>query len=640
MAKAKKEAPVIAAKVQDTGMPKLNSSFNWGPVVVMALTALVYANAVTNGFTNFDDDFYVFKNPFLQDHSLQGIKAIFSSFYVGNYHPLTTLTYLFEYTFFGLNPVSYHLINVALHVLNAWLAYKVTEQLSGKQVTAFVVAVLFAIHPMHVESVAWVSERKDVLYAFFYLLSLRYYLKYLSAGYALKYFFIALLFFTASLLSKSAAVTLPVLLVAIDIYKGRKINARSLIEKAPCFILSIIFGIVALMSQKAGGAIRDLSASHTIAERFFIFSYGLASYIVRLVAPVGLSAMHYLHSTHGGALPWAYYASVPFLAVTAWLVARPSRYRKDIVFGVLFFLITISVMLQVIAVGSAITAERYTYIPYIGLFYIAGQWVANNINGLRKNIITGTGIIIILIFSALTWSRIGVWKDGDTLFTDAIAKDPTAYFGYWMRGNLKNSEGKYEEALQDYTDAIRLNPEFEDLYYDRGHASFETGNTPAAIKDYTKAIENNPKMAEAYNDRGWALYKSGDTAVAMADFSKAININPGLAEAYNNRGSVYYAAGNLDAALPDFDKAIALKPGYDLPYFNRAVLKANKREFKQALEDFDILITLKPENNAAIYSRGLVKYNLNDKAGACEDWQKAAQAGSEPANQLLQQYCH
>lgn len=608
-------------------------------IAVMAFTALLYANALTNGFTNYDDDFYILKNPFLADHSFNGIKAVFSSFYVGNYHPLTTLTFLFEYTFFGLNPLPYHFTNVLLHVLNTWLVFRVVLQLSGKQVTALVAAVLFAAHPLHVESVAWVSERKDVLYTFFYLLSIHWYLLYTQADYKPRRYIIALLLFLASLLSKSAAVTLPVLLLAIDIYKGRKIAGKAIIDKIPFFILSLTFGIIAIMSQKAGGAIRDLSAIHSFTERIFIFTYGLSSYLVWLVLPVRLSAMHFLHNMHGGALPWEYYASLPFLLLVGWCILRPSRYRKELVFGAAFFIITISVMLQIIAVGGAVTAERYTYVPYIGFFYVAGQWIAEHINTNRRSLLLIAGSTLLLIFSAITWNRIGVWKSGDTLFTDAIQKDPEAYFGYWMRGNLESGEARYEEALADYNNAIKFNPDFEDLYYDRGHAYFETGQPAQAIKDYTMAITLKPDMAQAYNDRGWAGFKTGDTSNAITDIDRAISLDPALADAYNNRGAIHYSSGNFDKALPDFDKAIELRPAFNLAYFNRAVLRANKRDFQGALADFDALLAIKPDDYNALYSRGLVKYNLKDNTGACADWNAAAAGGNQQAGQLLQQYC-
>ncbi len=615
------------------------SRAKWVPFAIMALAALVYSNALANGFTNFDDDFYILKNPFLRDFSWEGLKAIFTSFYTANYHPLTTLTYWIEFHFAGLNPFPYHLLNVALHIANTWLVYKLVQQLSGKQVTAIVVSVLFAIHPMHVESVAWISERKDVLYTCFYLLALIAYTRPGSEGSKTTNYIYTTIFFLLALLSKSAAVTLPVLLVAIDIYKGKKVGVQSLLAKAPLFILAFTFGIVAIMSQKEAGALRHLAEMHTLTERFFFIAYGLASYFVRLVAPLQLSAMHNYPIANGGLLPWVVYASLPFLALLGWLAYRWKAYRREVIFGLSFFIITISVMLQVVAVGSALTSERYTYVPYIGLFYIIGQYIANVIDGNQRSLVIGLGAAATVLFCGLSWARIGVWKDGYTLFADVIEKNPDYYFGYWMRGNLNNGDGRAEAAIQDYSDAIRLNPGFEDLYYDRGHAFMDANNPQAAIKDYNQAISINPKMAEALNDRGWAYYKAGKKDVAVADINQSLVINPSLAEAYNNRGSIYYEAGDMAAALPEFNKAIQVKPDFEMAYLNRAALKANAKDFRGAMDDYNLLEGLRPGDNTIYYNRGLVKMNLNDRNGACEDWSKAAGMGNNMAGELLNKFC-
>ncbi len=234
-----KAKPVAAAVSADTQVLP-----SWTPIAIAAFTALLYLHSLPNNFTVFDDDVYIINNPFLKDFSARGIWAIVTSFYSSNYHPFTTLTWFFEYNLFGLNPLPFHLVNTALHVLNTWLVYKLAANLSGRQVTAAVVALLFGVHPMHVESVAWISERKDVLYAAFYLSSLLVYLRYTAQGYRQKDYVGTLLLFGASLLSKSAAVTLPVLLLAIDIYKGRKMDARAITEKIPFFVLSVVFGII------------------------------------------------------------------------------------------------------------------------------------------------------------------------------------------------------------------------------------------------------------------------------------------------------------------------------------------------------------------------------------------------------------
>ncbi|MDD4215450.1 MAG: glycosyltransferase family 39 protein, partial [Bacteroidales bacterium] len=218
----------------------------WIIYAILAVTAIMYSRALFNGFASLDDDDYLFDNPFIKHFNFESLKEIFSSFYLGNYHPLTTLTYLFEYHIYGLNPLPFHVLNVLLHLVNVMLVYKLSEKLSGQRFTALLVSAFFALHPMHVESVAWISERKDVLYTLFYIASLLAYLKYLKQANKGRHYLICLSLFVLSLLSKSAAVTLPVLMIAIDFYKKRKPVLKMFLEKIPFLLLSLLFGILAL----------------------------------------------------------------------------------------------------------------------------------------------------------------------------------------------------------------------------------------------------------------------------------------------------------------------------------------------------------------------------------------------------------
>jgi len=612
-------------------------TYKWLSMAILAVTALIYSRALQNGITSMDDDYYILKNPYLKDFSAHGIKAIFTSFYSSNYHPLTTLTFWLEYHFFGTSPLPYHLLNVVLHVANTWLVLKFTEKLSGHKITALVVASLFALHPLHVESVAWISERKDVLYAFFYLVSLRYYLSYLTDTSNKKMYAATLLFFLCSLCAKSAAVTLPLLLVAIDIYKGRKITTASLIEKVPFFALSITFGILNIMAQKTGGALNNLMVSYGFINGIFLFTSGLAFYITHLVAPYGLSVMHYYPEVPHGVLPWMYYVSLPFLLLVVWLVIRKNVMRKEILFGSAFFLITISVMLQVISVGSALTAERYTYLSYIGLFYIAGQWLAANQK--QRQLANAIFIALIAVFSMITWNRIATWKDDRTIYTDIIEKNPDVYYGYWLMGNLDKEEDNKVDALDNYTHAIALNPKFEDSWYNRGNIYLSMGNFQSAIDDYSHAIAINKRSAEAYNNRGWASFSMGNTAAAMADYSSAIALKPQYADAYNNRGWGYEKMGNPAAAIADYTSAIKANPAFVKPLYNRAAINARAGNFAAAMPDYDQLIKLHPDDAIAYQLRGLTWHNLKETAKACSDWKRSVELGNQQAVQMLGQYC-
>jgi len=617
----------------------------WAPIAagaaILAFTALLYVKAIGNGFTFMDDDFYILNNPFIRNFSWKGVVAIFTSFNNYNYHPITTLTDMFIYRWFGLDPLPYHLLNVLLHLLNVWLVYVFTEKISGRKMTGLVVALLFAVHPLHVESVAWVSERKDVSYTAFYLAALIIYLRYLYSGQQAKYYALALLLFLASLFSKSAAVTLPVLLVAIDAYKGRKRDARALLEKIPFLLLSIVFGILAIKSQGSGGAINDISLYFNFVNRFFLFTSGIAFYVIKLVFPFDLNALHFFPYLAGNILPWYYYLSLPFLVMLAWLIARKNTYRMDIVFGSSFFLITISVMLQIVPVGASLVAERYTYVPYIGLFYIAGQWIADNYLQ-RKKIIVPVFSAVIVVFTIQSWLRIDVWKDTNTLFTDIVEKNP----GNWRDGMVYNSWGDFEKyygdnkaALQKYSEAVRLFPRYPLAYYNRGNIYEETGDIRSALSDFDNAVKLNPGHANYYNSRGWAYYQLGNKQAAVVDYNEALSIDPNFPEAYNNRGWAYYESGDLKSSANDFSKAIMVAPGYAKPYYNRAMIRVKSGDMAGAVEDYNSLIMLNGDDALAYYNRGIIRMNQKNMQGACADWKKSVELGNKEAEDMLRGYC-
>ena len=610
------------------------------PWAIMLVTAIVYSKAIHFELTNFDDDFYINKNPFLRDFSLSGVKAIFSSFYTSNYHPFTTLTFLLEYHFRGVDPLSYHVINVCLHVINTGLVFLLAKRLSGNQVTAIVVASLFGLHPMHVESVAWVSERKDVLYSAFYLLSLIAYLKFRDTA-KWGYYALCLTLFLCSLFSKSAAVTLPVLLVAIDWYRGQNPSIKRLLPMAPFWALSLFFGILNIMAQTAGGAINDVLATYNLFNRFFLFTGGIGYYLFSLVLPVNLCAMHFFPNLNHGLLPWAFYASLPFDAVVLYFLFRKGgSARKDRVFGVAFFLIAVSVMLQIKAFGSAYASERYTYIPYIGLFYIVGQWMSVRLEKAGSGLMIWGGFgAVLLTFGALTINRMGYWENGVTLFTDVVDQYPDQFIGYWLRGNLLKQAGDADAAFRDYSKAIALNPKDEDSHFNRGKIFDERGDFAHAIKDYDVAIRLDPKKADAYNNRGWAYFEQGDTTTALRNFDTSLSLDPKFAEAYNNRGWVNYVVGNKEAAFSDFSNAIKYKPEFLKSYFNRALVSKQLGHFTAARDDYSRVLQINAQSPDAWFQRGVSELNLGDTASACADWHHARELGMADAGKAIAAFC-
>lgn len=502
----------------------------WLLAGILLITFIAFANTLKNDFiTNWDDNTYIINNNDIKNLSFEGIKNLLTGYHIGNYHPLTMLSFAIEYKLFGLNPRAFHFFNLLFHLINVWLVYRFIILLSKRTEVAAIVAVLFAIHPMHVESVSWISERKDVLYAMFYLASLITYLKYTNSNQK-KYLNYSVLFFLLSLLSKSMAVTLPAILILLDYYLDRKPERKTIIEKIPYILLSLVFGLLALKSQGESGAI-SLAPQFELFDRLFIAGNALLTYCVKLILPINLSAMYDYPVKTNDLLPWIYYLS-PFILIAIFLaIIKISTNRKDTIFGTLFFLSTISLVIQVIPFGRAIVADRYTYIPYIGLFYIIGQFYCVIIDSKTdilkrlKPYIKNTAIGIALLLAVLTLNRNKVWKNGLTLFEDVIKKNPNIGYAYFARAEAKDDIKDYHGAISDFTEAIRFDPTFMDAYLNRGVMRHYVGDNPGAIADFTKAIELNPGNAALYMNRGLCKLDLRSRQEACLDFEKAASLN-------------------------------------------------------------------------------------------------------------------
>jgi len=500
------------------------------------------------------------------------------------------------------------------------------------------------------------------------------YLKYLKSGLNTKFFIFCLAFFILSLLSKPAAVTLPVLLLAIDFYKKRKPGTKMFLEKTPFFALSVLFGILVIMAQQS--IMRDVSIySFSFMDKIFLFTYTIAFYVVKLIVPFHLSAWHYYPDVNGGTLPWQFYASLPVVALLVWLTVRRTSFLREKIFGVCFFLIVISVMLQIIGVGVAITAERYTYLSYIGLFYIAGQWITSIQKPAFRKPVLIICTMAVLVFSYLSWDRIRVWKDGNSLFTDVIKKYPDSFHAYCIRGKFKyeytkdyqgalqdfnkslqlyptyyeclisrgtlliNEIKDYATALHDWNLAIQLNPEVAKSYNYRGIAYANLNDLGSALKDFNTTLQMDTVNAEAYNNRGMVFDKMNDTAAALKDFNKATLINPGMNNAYYNKGMLKARIGNLAGALEDITKAISLNDDDDLAYRNRAAIRFMMNDYSGSLEDCNNAIKINPKDSIALFNRGQTRLNLNDTSGACNDWNQAYSLGYTAAGDALTRFC-
>lgn len=502
--------------------------------ILVLITTSIYYKSLSNDFVRWDDPEYVTRNPdirtFHGDSLNITFKNTFTSYVRGNYHPLTMLSYCVDYNMYKLNPKPYHRNNLILHILNTLLVFCFIWLLTQKKWVAVITALLFSVHPMHVESVAWISERKDVLYSFFYLAALCTYVLYLKKEkWKWLFYSMAFLLFFLGVISKAMAVSLPIVFIAIDYFSDRKINLKTILEKVPFIILAFIFGYIAIKAQESINAI-STTTDYGLFDRILFTCYALVMYIWKFFAPFNLSCYYDYPVKQEGVYPAIVYIAPLIILTFAFLIFRSIKFGKYVLFGIAFFLITIALVLQVLPVGGAIIADRYTYLPYIGLFFILAQWINNLLENRHeklkdfKNISIVILTLVVVVFSYLTIQRCKVWKDTITLFTDAIEKFDESPQSFQARGDAYSIKKQYDKALVDFNRAIQLKHDYSDAYYNRGLVYYYLGQYEKAIDDCTSAIQYNPTLAIAYYNRAGYYFTLQKYQLALDDALKAKQI--------------------------------------------------------------------------------------------------------------------
>jgi protein O-mannosyl-transferase len=626
--KVGKKNPSTTAKDTNSERWKYYSALT----IILILSFIIYLPVLQNSFV-WDDDFYIKNNPLIYSINLN---EFFTQYVMGNYHPVTMLTLAIEYQFFGLNATGYHAVNLLLHLLNVLLVFYTVFLLSNKIGVALVASLLFGIHPMHVESIAWAVELKDLLYTFFFLLSYFFYLKYLIDPQK-KNYTLSLLLFLVSLLSKAMAASLPIVLILTDYFKGRKINGKIFLEKIPFFLLSITFGIVAILAQQSSGATDIIDFA--FPQRILFACYGFISYLVKLIFPLQLSAFYPYPVNGGENIPiYLYVYLILFISLVV-SVIYSLRFTKKIFFCLAFFTATVFLVLQLLPVGKTIMADRYSYISSIGIFYLAGE----GFHLLWSKKLKSTAIILlsifIVFFSVKTYARCGVWENDLTLWTDVISHYKSIEEAYYNRGNYLIEKNKYDEAIRDFNKAIEVKPDYAEAYNNRGNLFSNANSNDAAMNDFNQAIELSPAYVDAYINRGNLFMKENRNDEAIRDFNKAIELKPDDAQAYNNRGYLYQTEKRNDLAIDDYNKAITLRPDFAEAYYNKGNLLFEEKAYEEAISVFTKAIALKADYAKAYYNRGVVEYYSGRNDAACKDLKKAAGLGFQPAGNLLLQIC-
>jgi Flp pilus assembly protein TadD len=632
---------------------KKQNGWKW-MIGILLLTFISFYPAIKCGFTSWDDPLYVTSSNLIKSLSFDNIAKIFSikSDVASNYHPLTIISLAIDYHISKLDPAFYHLVNILIHLANTLLVYLFIFRLSkGKIFAALFTALFFGIHPMHVESVAWISERKDVLYTFFFLLSLIAYIRYESSG-KISYLILTFLFFTASVLSKAMAVVLPIVLLLIDRYQGKKITVRSLLEKLPFFILSIIFGIIALQIQS-----KESIASYetfSLFQRLCFGFYGYFMYILKLFFPFDLSSF-YPYPTSGRDIAFPASVFVPsalgflIFALSVFLFLKNDKKLTVINFGIIFYFITVVLVLQFISVGQVIMADRYSYLSYIGLLLIVGLLLEKLISGNPKHkklIVSITGIVAI-IFSTLSHERINVWQNTETLWTDVIQKYPyppwkieIAYVG---RGRYFAEEKKdLISALADFNTLLSMDTKNPAVYNNLGNIYGVKGQSFSNTKDtanarqafqqsmqyYSRALElDTTEATNTYVNRATAYIFMKDYQNAAADFDKALQSDPQNSGLIEKRAYANYMSGNWKKAIDDYNFLFSNQNIKSYMYEFRGTAFLNSGMYNEAIADLNMTIQNEPRNAKVYYLLSICYEKLNKTSEAKTNLEKAKNMG-------------
>ena len=634
----------------------------WIVIGTLLLTFLAYAPSLANGFVDFDDPENVIDNYAIRDLNATNLGHFFSAPLQYMYTPLVYLSYAVDFAIGELDPTAYHVTNLLLHLANTAAVFGVFYALTRRAFVSGFVTAAFAIHPMNVDGVAWISTRSGLLAALFTLLALYAYIRYVDGG-GLRYLIGSAVLFLFATFSKSPAVVLPLVLFLVDYYRRRlswrmpldlfrsapwpaasgltseerarredvasratgparaeraqrgtdpgprRVAWRRLVvEKMPFLAIALTMGIVALRFRVDTVNPYDYS----IVDRFFVACSALVAYVFKLFVPFGLSFAHAYPPKNGAFLPWYVYVSPVLLGVGAWLLLRMRRSRRIVVFGLSFFLITI-VLSQAVLLVDNFQANRYAYLPYLGLFGILGHFVDRLVNGkavrARLDRVQTAGVaalvVVAMLFSSLTFVRGRVWHDTITLMSNSIENEPGVAFVYNSRGIARYKAGDHAGARVDFEKTIALDPDFYLSYYYLGLMKYLAGDYAGALADQDRAVGLNSLFAAGYNERGKARQKLNDLDGARLDFSSAIALDAYLPDAYYNRGVVELERNNHQAAVADFDRAIDL------------------------FGDFA----------DAYHRRGLARSRLGDQAGACADWDRARSLGSSEASQAYTESC-
>ena len=576
-------------------------------VLLAEIVWVVFGQTLRHEFINYDDNAYVYENPtVIKGLSLHGIAWSFTHAQVEHWIPLTTISHMLDCQVYGLKPWGHHLTNVILHGAASILLFLVLMQMTGALWRSAFVAAVFAVHPLHVESVAWVSERKDVLTGVFFMLTIAAYVHYTRKPRSLPRYLAALLLFALGLMSKDMLVTLPFVLLLLDSWPlCRLVQAvqdsprtpdrfapllRLILEKAPFFALSAAACVIQMLVIGGGVTVGNFSLYSRISNA--LFSY--VSYMGQMVYPAGLAVSYADPGNHPPA--WELPLAILLLGSISTAVFMWRRKHPFLLTGWLWYLgMLVPPVVGFARVGHA-QSDRYCYLPQIGL-YVAIAWMAADfctVKPWRRTIAGAAGPAGIVILMWCAWIQTGYWKNDQTLWNHALAVTKGNIIAYNNLGYVLQQNGQVDQAIALFQKALEINPGSAETHTNLGFARLQTGNVNEALTHFREALEIDPTYAKAHNNLGNALLQIGQPDEAVAHYRKALEADPQFAEAHNDLGTVLQQKGELDEAIVHFQKALDINPKFAEARYNLGYAFQVKGRPEEAVAQYEKALEIKP----------------------------------------------
>jgi protein O-mannosyl-transferase len=597
-------------------------------LLLLVLTVLiVFWDVQDYDFVHYDDQAYVIENSYVHSGlTSKSISWAFTTGHTGYWHPLTWLSLMLDYELFKLNPGGYHWTNVMFHIANTLLLFLVLNRITGRVWRSSFVAVLFAVHPLHVESVAWISERKDVLSTFFWILTLWFYVLYVEHPGFKRYIWM-LVFFVLGLLSKPMVVTLPFVLLLLDYWPLKRQasfhtydsrlkvslpafskrplppSAILILEKIPLFILSLVVSVVTFLVSKNQQVMATFqAASLQLRIENVLVSY--ATYIAKMFWPQNMAVFY----PYPGALPlWQVAWSLILLLGITLFVLFQARRRPYLVVGWLWYLGTLVPVIGLVQVGSQAMADRYTYISFIGLFVMVTWGVVDYLISMkyRKVILVVLSSLTVSILMILSWQQVRHWQNTTTLFTHALLVTERNYVAHNGLGAAFMSRNMPDEAAFHFRESLKIAPSYLPANHGIGSALIAKGLCKAAIPYYTRIINMKPDDSLAYYNMGYALTKLNRLHEAEEYYRIAVSLEPNNASFHNNMGVLFINQGKIEEALSSFQKVLKLNPSHAGAHNNLAMILVEQGREEEAISHFKEAIRLQPDYANAQYNLGM-----------------------------------